>query len=110
MISTRSHSGFAAASLGARSWRLFLAMLLILGQVLLLNHVVVHQLEEAIAPDNDHCSFCAIGDHAAPALVPPAVLPTLTYTLVLYLALGSAFVAGFPLPLVRLRGPPFSID
>lgn len=84
-------------------------MLLILGQVLLLTHVVQHQLEEAIAPDGDHCSFCAIGNHAAPAFDPPAIAPTLAYTIILYLAFGTAYVAGFPLPHIRLRGPPSSI-
>ena len=84
-------------------------MLLILGQVLLLNHVVQHQLEEAVAPDNDHCSFCAVGNQAAPALDPPPVAPSLAYMIVVYLAMGTAMVAGFPLSRVRLRGPPSSI-
>jgi len=102
--------GFRRAGAKPQTGRLLLAMLLILGQVLLLNHVVVHQLEEAIAPDNDHCSFCAIGHHAAPALVPPMTAPSLVYTIVLYLALGAASIQGFSLLRIRLRGPPHSID
>lgn len=81
-------------------------MLLILGQVLLLIHVAQHQLEEAIAPDGDHCSFCAVGNHAAPGIIPPPFTPSLAYTIVLYLAFATAYVAGFPLELVHLRGPP----
>jgi hypothetical protein len=81
-------------------------MLLVVGQVLLISHVVVHQLEEAIAPDNDHCCFCEIGNHASAPQLPPPVVPIFVYTNVVFFAFVASCVAGFPLPLLRARGPP----
>ncbi len=109
MNSFHSTYGSYVVALKPHGWRLFLAMLLVLGQVLLLNHVIVHQLEDAITPNNDHCSFCAIGNHSAPAVVAPPTTPSLAYTLVLYLAFGCVYVTGFSLSQIRLRGPPFSL-
>jgi hypothetical protein len=105
MRTIRAFSRFFSTPLKSRRWALLLYVLLIVGQVLLLNHVALHQLEEAIAPDNDHCSFCAVGSHAAPAIVPP-LLPILTYIIVVYLTLGTTGVVGFDLPVIRVRGPP----
>ena len=106
MKSTKAMFGFISIAFKERRWKLSLAMLLILGQVLLLNHVVLHQLEDAITSDNDHCSFCAIGSHSAPAATVPPILASLAYVIVFYLPLCTAGLIGFFLPLIRLRGPP----
>jgi hypothetical protein len=90
-------------------WRMAFAMLLMVAHVMLMNHVVVHQLEDAIHPDNDHCSFCDIGNQATPPALPPPVFPSATYAVVIYLTLVTAYVVGFTLDRVRLRGPPLSV-
>lgn len=89
------------------TWALALAFLLLLGQIALLQHVVTHQLEQAIAQDDDHCSFCAVGSHADTADAPPPVFEPLGKNFV-YEELNIQGVVGFSLRLLHICGPPQS--
>ena len=91
-------------------WRtVCLVLLLILGQAVLLNHVVQHQLEHAFAQqeDNDGCSFCAIGGHMASNALPSPPAPTIVWARVVYLPFATQCLTSHSLQTLGARGPPF---
>jgi len=91
----------------SRTWALVL--LLILGQAMLLQHVVHHQLEHALAQqddDNDGCVFCAIGGHMAANSLPLPPLPSLVWKTVEYPLPAAQCVTGYSVQTLGARGPP----
>jgi hypothetical protein len=97
-----------APTLGNARWRMAcLVLLLILGQVVMLHHVVHHQLEHLFTQqDDDSCSFCAIGGHMASNVLPPPSMPSLVWAHVVYLFPPTLCLTSHGVQTLRVRGPP----
>ena len=90
-------------------WRIVcLALLLILGQALLLHHVVQHGQEHAIGLQDDDgcCSFCVVGGHMVTHALSFQPVPSSILVWVLYfLPAAQYFLTHYP-QAFEARGPP----
>jgi len=93
---------------GARWRSVCLVLLLILGQGLLLHHIVQHGLEHAVGQQEDDggCSFCAVGGHMVTSALPPQPKPLLVLAWVVCFLPVVQFVIIHCPQAFGARGPP----
>ena len=85
-----------------------LVLLLILGQALLLHHVIQHGQEHALGlhADDGGCSFCAVGGHMVTTVLSFQPVPSSILVWVLFfIPVAQHILTQYPL-VFDARGPP----
>ena len=85
-----------------------LVLLLILGQALLLHHVIQHGQEHALGlhADDGGCSFCAVGGHMVTTVLSFQPVPSSVLVWVVCLLPAAQFIISPCLQAFGARGPP----
>lgn len=91
----------------AARWRaIFFVVLLILGQIALAHHLIVHKLDQVQRHEEAACGLCVMGGHMALAVEPPAPMPPFVYDKITYFYPAIERARSLALETLRSRGPP----